>query len=190
MTDRLRVPYRSGFSVLEMLVVVTVILLLMALAYPIFNRIRSRADISATTALVQGVMALVGQASHITARDGASLPAWTVGQTTVAGVLVTTEIDGDPSRYPPGDPSPLASRAPAGYHGFLIDTHATFDAPVNAKGQLLDRWRQPLHIAFDPSRFGGGGFGVWSNGPDRQTAYPLDSGASLDDLRSWGGHGE
>ncbi len=79
---------------------------------------------------------------------------------------VTTQIDGDPSLYATGDPSPLAQRAPASYTGFVNMTAFPLPWKPNVKGQLVDRWQQPLNIAYDTTKYGKDGVCVWSNGPD------------------------
>jgi prepilin-type N-terminal cleavage/methylation domain-containing protein len=178
----------SGFSLLELLIVVVVILSMMAVSYPIFTCIHAKAQVHATKALVQGVATLIknlGPTQNITATNGVSCSPWTLGQRSASGALLTTEIDGDPASYPLGDPSPLPALARSTYHGLASDGHELQSSRVNAKKQFIDAWGQPLHLSFDPKRFSDG-FGVWSNGPDRQTAYPADTGASLDDIRSWG----
>jgi prepilin-type N-terminal cleavage/methylation domain-containing protein len=185
---------RRGFTVLEMLIVVTVILALAGITYPILNRIRERSDISATTELVQSVLAAISAypSKTFTGSDGKIWPAWTLGQYAQDGTtLITSQMDGDPSLYPSTDPSQLAWRSQVTYTGFVNMTGFPLPWPLNSKGQLVDRWHQPLNILYDPKSFGSSGFGVWSNGPDKQTNYPTSvTGTSADDVTSWKGSGE
>lgn len=182
---------RRGFTLLELLIVVTVIIALMGLSYPILNRIRARSDISATSELIQGIAAAMAQyrISTFTGTDGKIWPAWTLGQVAEDGVTqVNYQIDGDPTLYPTADPSPLAWRAPLSYSGFVNMTGFTIPWPLNAKGQLVDRWHQPINVINNAKAFGNSAWGVWSNGADLLTDYPgSTTGHSLDDIVSWKG---
>jgi prepilin-type N-terminal cleavage/methylation domain-containing protein len=159
---------RRGFSLLELLIVIGVILALMAMAYPLFTRIAENSRIASTR---QKVYAIAGQMSpyahqRVSGKDGISYPYWAVGQ--AAG---DTEIDGDPGRYPATHP--LAVRAPATYTGFARMTG--YPGSVNALGQPLDSWHRPLHILYAAHTYLPDGFGVWSTGP---------KGVG-DDINSW-----
>jgi len=178
-----------GFTILELLIVVTVILALMGMSYPILDRIRARSNISATSELIQGIAAAMAQyrVSTVTGTDGKLWPAWTLGQINTDGVTRNNyQIDGDPTLYPSGDPLPF--RAPLTYSGFVNMTGFTIPWPLNAKGQLVDRWHQPINVINDAKAYGTSAWGIWSNGPDQQTNYPTSTtGTSTDDIVSWKG---
>ena len=180
---------RRGFTILELLIVVTVILALMGLSYPILNRIRARSDISATSELIEGIAAAMAQykPTSFTGTDGKIWPAWTLGQIAEDELTqVNYQIDGDPTLYPTTDPLPW--RAPLTYSGFVNMTGFTIPWPLNAKGQLVDRWHQPINVINDAKAYGTSAWGIWSNGPDQQTNYPTSTtGTSTDDIVSWKG---
>ncbi len=175
---------------LELLVVVTIIVALCGIAYPVYTSIQRNAAVSATKNLVMAVAAAAANYNHdfVTGQDGHLWHYWMVGQTATDMVTqVTTQIDGDPRLYLAGDPSPLATRAPASYTGLVDMTAFPLPWRANSKGQLVDRWQQPLNIAYDPQKYGRLGLGIWSNGPD-QISQGGVSGS--DDINSWTGTGD
>ncbi len=178
---------RPGFTILEMLVVIAVILALAGMSYPVMASLRAKADISATTQLVQAVAAKI-QDVHVTAvtgADGNLYPAWAMG--TIAPLAGDADqladpamIDGDPRLYAAG--TTLASRAKPSYTGFIdMSGIPLATGQVNALRQVIDRWHRPLHIAYAAHVYGAMSFGVWSSGRNKNLGGPIDS----DDLCSW-----
>jgi prepilin-type N-terminal cleavage/methylation domain-containing protein len=151
---------RRGYTLAELLIVIAIIAALMAILFPLLSSIRAQADIAATRLLIQGAasrMASFGTSS-ITCRDGTARRAWAIGQ-----VPGDSEIDGDPRLYPVAHP--LATLAPPEYIGFVAMTGFTPTCGVNARGQVLDRWRRPLHIIYAAYAYLPDGRGLWSTGP-------------------------
>jgi hypothetical protein len=142
----------------------------MALVFPVMAYIRRQADVAATRSLIHGAVAQMGTSgpAYISCLDGASRPSWAVGQTPG-----DSEMDGDPRRYPAGHP--LRLRAPPSYTGFVAMTGFNPTCGVNDRGQVLDRWRRPLHIVYATYAYLPDGRGVWSTGPT----------GTGDELNSW-----
>jgi hypothetical protein len=180
---------KQGVTLTELLIVIGVIVGLCGLAYPIYTALQRQAAIRSTKNLVCAVCAraLSFKAEFVTGTDGNLWHAWMLGQFAVNMARLSTQIDGDPRLYPAGDPSPLASRAPPGYTGFLAMTGFAPPWPPNAKGQLVDRWRQPLNIDYNATRYPKQGIGVWSSGPDQVSQ---GGAAGSDDITSWSGSGD
>lgn len=163
---------RTGFTLVEMLVVVAIIAALAAIGFPTMAVFKRKALVSGTQQLVNGVAVAVQgqQASMVTLADGRLARVWDIDGDRV--------IDGDP-RIADADHPNLATVAPPSYTGFLAMTG--FDAPAWAadpRRHVIDRWKRPLRIAWSAKDYGAHGFGIWSLGPDG-----LDGTA--DDITSW-----
>jgi prepilin-type N-terminal cleavage/methylation domain-containing protein len=178
---------RFAFTLLELLIVISVILALAGMSYPILNSIRSRSDINATTQLVHAVSAAVSayQIRYITGTDGKIYHAWAVATVPPYEPGDTyqsanpNQMDGDPRLY--GSTTTLGKRAPTSYTGFINMTGYSFSrGSINDHGQLIDRWRQPLQIAYAANAYGAD-CGIWSTGPDKGAA----TGSTKDDICSW-----
>ncbi len=202
----------SGFTLLEMIIVIAVIAGLLAGGMPILSAVRRRADVSATRSMVTAITA---------AMAGFQTKAWVVpvqvGTTWEQRRYRMWDCDGDhlldrnPNREPP---SPLVTAlSDSGYRGFYEMVQPTISKRLVRDGRIIDPWGTPLRIAYadegfyDASKsiFGTVGLGVWSAGPDRRdvvsTPAPLPppalpgppdttSGARADDIHSWGSGNE
>lgn len=165
---------RRGFTLVELLIVMAVIIALMAMGYGVWATMQARARAQGTQAIVAAALLDCpppGKQLTVTCRDGTPKYHWTLGQSPG-----DESIDGDPARYPAAHV--IRTRAPDDYRGFVSMSGFTAPAGVNALGQPLDRYGRPLRARFDPAAFGPGGYGVWSAGPDG-----LDGTA--DDIVSW-----
>jgi prepilin-type N-terminal cleavage/methylation domain-containing protein len=188
---------RRGFTLIEMIVVIAVIVALAGISFPVLSGVRGRADISATRTLVHAVAAAISnyanQLNSITAKapDGHIYPAWAMGQDRTQTYPNDPRwMDGDPRLYNAGDPGTtlMIARAPDWYVGFVQMTG--FNVPgksgIDSKGRIKDRWSQPLHLDWQANTYGAGGFGVWSTGRDGRTSTETTiSGTTTDDISSW-----
>jgi prepilin-type N-terminal cleavage/methylation domain-containing protein len=180
---------RLGFTLIEMLVVVAVIVALAGMSYPVMTSMKAKADISATTQLVHTVAAAIEayQIKSITGKDGKLYHAWAVDQDLSQPYPTDHRyMDGIPAQY--SAPDLMVTRAPDWYKGFIFMTG--FNVPsktsLDAKGRIKDRFNQPLHIDWKAHTYGASDFGVWSTGPDgRLSDDTAIQGTDADDICSW-----
>jgi prepilin-type N-terminal cleavage/methylation domain-containing protein len=170
-----------GFTLVELLIVMSVIAALVAISLPVLSMVKARSKLDATRNLVATIDSAVAASDLRVIRDSSGVirHAWSLGWPTDAQF---GEIDGDPAAYPAGHL--LRSRAPAPYRGLVEGLELELQAAqVDALRRPIDAWGQPLRLAWIEGGFGGRGHGVWSAGLDGvDAALAQDPG---DDLRSW-----
>lgn len=168
----------SGLTLIEVLIVITVIVVLMGVSFPVIGAVKARSDRDATRSLAMGLAAAaaVYRDLQTVPLDGGTLlrRPWDVD---LDGV-----IDGDRQRgwAPTGVTVPTWYRGPVIMLGLTLPPWA-----VDSQGRIQDRWKRPLHVLWSAKKGGPGGFCCYSLGPDGldQTVPTLsDEG---DDLRSW-----
>jgi len=192
-------PPAAGFTLLELLIVIGVMMTLAGISFPIYLHMRVKAKLASTRVLVETVATAIAnyQQTYWTVVIPAAgpIPAqprvghlWDMnsGVTMIVGDGI---LDGYVGPGPtatatndgPFDPALIAT----GYTGFLNMTQAPIaKRNVNAMGQVIDDWKNPLHIGFSGSatsaaiNYGPSGVGIWSLGPDGVTGTP-------DDICSW-----
>ncbi|MBA3683774.1 MAG: prepilin-type N-terminal cleavage/methylation domain-containing protein [Planctomycetes bacterium] len=203
---------RPGFTLIEIIVVLGVIMALAGLGFPIMSAVRQRANVQSTRSLVQGVAAAISMypvrqwtiewdhdgddpdndgygsgSARATARKSVSVPLWDLNQGASPAADGTGQFEGDDlidgfpatSAGATNDGPFWSTLLDSGYGGFLRMTNAPISSKsVNAQGQVIDAWRQPLRIEWNARTYAPSGFGVWSIGRDKTTGTP-------DDLCSW-----
>lgn len=171
---------QRAFTMLELLVVIGIIMVLIGLSFPLMAHMRLNADIKSTRMLVNAVHAAVLQYGHpmVTGTDGKGYNAWTLNWNGHPNPTDGQQpLDGDPLLYSASDP--ITTIAPSFYRGFVFMTQFPVDeARLDGYHRVVDRWRQPLQIAYASETYGQDGFGIWSMGPDK-TNY------TSDDIQSW-----
>lgn len=203
-----RLPGR-GFTLVELLLVISVIVLLMGIAYPAWNVIRNSQRKSGAKVLVGNVAMAIQQ---YPGGDMWALPT-PGGPTPYINVVLwdwngDQVLDGNPAVETRGDLSLRAQVAASGYQGFAAQTGfqsgarfglgrqgerlETASVAWALEGKLLDPWRRPLRIAHAAAKiYGGERFGVWSTGPDGANDQDWPNGCDgdqarrADNLRSW-----
>jgi type II secretory pathway pseudopilin PulG len=173
---------RAGFTVLELLVVLGVIMALFAAGFPLLRSVQAKGRRAATAAVVQAVAAAIAdhRGTTLTIVDGGRTrihPLWDVnGDGLVDGDPALEAALPDAVSYPPGI-------AVTGYRGLLLTAHPNLPKRhVDAASQrILDAWRRPLRIRSARKIYGGDGFGIWSPGADGRD----DGETRHDDIRSW-----
>jgi len=177
---------RSGFSLIEMLIVIGVIALLAGMTFSSFGLMRARSNANASQALVQAVRIAIADYKftelQLFAANGspALRRAWDVDND---GIIDGQVTDTWYWSYPPiGVHDRVARLAALKYFGF-VDTVRPELPPTRIEAgtrRIIDTWKAPLRIGFAAGAYGGTGLGVWSIGPDG-----VDQGGAGDDLPSW-----
>jgi prepilin-type N-terminal cleavage/methylation domain-containing protein len=190
---------RAGFTLMELLVVITIILAIAGMLIPSISYFRRQMNESATGSLVRSVAAAI---TTYPKRDvSVPNPPVTVPPTLPDPGLVNLRkrrlwdfnsgsdltsppvydriLDGDPDLDPGFAPVDSTAARFAGYRGFLGMTGmAAPKGNVDAEGRLLDNWKRFIHISFSADAYGSAWFGVWSNGADGLEG-------TADDICSW-----
>ncbi|MBA3683692.1 MAG: type II secretion system protein [Planctomycetes bacterium] len=177
----------SGFTLIEMLIVLGVIAALIGMAIPLASYTRDRANSSATESLVRALAtAISGHQAKVLSIDevlpgGAhrlrTLQLWDVNGDGL--------VDGDPqaenavlapsAQYP----APIIS---SGYRGAMRTLNPAVPRRLldTATDRPIDAWKRPLRIGFAAGVYRSHRFGVWSAGRDG-----VDTTSDGDDIRSW-----
>jgi hypothetical protein len=171
-------PRCTGWSFVELMIVICVLMALLSIGFVVSGMLRSRASISSTHTLVGSI------ATQITTYSSRTWT-WQEGGANRSGQLFDLNrdglIDGNPglTTTPEVDGGFTPGILASGYRGFVAMSGATMKKSFISKNQQpLDAWQRPLRIAFAGKIYGTMGFGVWSAGPDG-----VDG--TTDDLTSW-----
>jgi prepilin-type N-terminal cleavage/methylation domain-containing protein len=186
----------AGFTLIEILVVIAILVLLASISIPTISSMRQRRAVEETRTLVEA--AALAVAAHPERRWVFERSGGGTGAVPVFDCNQDLLLDLDPAAdvYTRAAPWPSrAEMAASGYAGFVRMT--AFKAPrgaVAADGRVVDAWAQPLRIAWAgigyppslaaelPDRhaqgYGRTGFGIWSIGKDGRPGSP-------DDILSW-----
>ena len=169
---------RSAFTLIELIIVITIILGLLGLVFGVAMRLGVEANKKACLTTVQ----ILGDLLQ-------NYPPNNPWPVSVEGHLLWDLnddglIDGDPAKDFPGTPWYLGSAGPttvpsgsASLYKGCAETIG-YHQRLDAKGRPKDTFDCPLRIAFSVQVYGKGGWGIWSDGPDRT---PNTS----DDIFSW-----
>lgn len=174
----------SGFTMIELLVVLLVVLGLMGVAFPIYSQVISRMAVRRTQGLVHAIAAAIATYPTTTI----TLPG--AGQRRLWDVDADGQVDGDPALT---FADPLRGQCAAvGYRGLLAMTGLALERRQVevGTGRILDGWKRPVRIRFanasqDPS-LGPAGVGVWSFGARGPSATdPSQPADERDVIASW-----
>lgn len=142
---------QRGFTLVEIMVVLTILAALMAMGFGGFQHLRENAAKDATRALVEAVAnGIAARGPELSVRSGAdvgSVAIWDVngdGRIDGQGLDITAVTNG-------------AALIAAGYAGLTPDVVDVPERYRDAKGQPIDAWEQPLRYAYAPNRRDRGG---------------------------------
>ena len=195
--------YRSGFSLIELLVVLMIIGLLAAVSFPLVGLLFKDGQVDSTRMLITAVQTEIANSTFertITLDSGDVRYMWDIdteppsSQEDLISFMESNDkliLDADPQSE--GAPASLAKDAPDWYRGFVYHTKIAAPGMIGEDDGLLDAWGQPLRIAYSVAAgesgaspvdqlFGLQGYGIWSVGPDG-ISDPLNS--ESDDICSW-----
>lgn len=167
---------RRGFTVIELLTVVAVILVLMGIGIPTYGILIQRSRDGATRQLVAGFAAAIAREGQLT-----------VIVETPAGPVARSRfdfnrdglLDGRPELDPGFDATLRTQADGIGYEGAIAAAGLSVQrTQIDAFHRPIDAWRRPLHIDIASGVYGAASFGVWSVGRDG-----IDG--TNDDLKSW-----
>lgn len=178
---------RQGFTLVEMLVVISVIVALAALSIPITGMVRSKGKVTQTQAVVHAMTAAIAAADSrsVTVRFDGQLRTYRRFDVDGDGLLDPHPRDGGLD-LPAAEVAVLLEQ---GYQGPVAELAPSIPGErIDATGRVTDAWDRPLRIArltaaaedrlaALPPR-GADAAALWSAGPDGID----DTG---DDIRSW-----
>ncbi|MBA2480976.1 MAG: type II secretion system protein [Planctomycetes bacterium] len=178
-----------GFTIIELMVVISIIIALAGLILPTVTYFRKVAEIAATKDLVMGVASAVSYYQQrevlVPALAVPGLPPqqirryWDFNLESPQQPKYDYILDGDPDLDPGFSVSDRGAARNVSYRGFLGMTgHAVPRRHVDAFSRLVDSWKRPLHIRFAMRTYGSAWYGIWSDGPDGREGTP-------DDIKSW-----
>lgn len=171
--------HRTGWSFVELVIVITILVSLMACVIAVWSLVRNRTAIGSTHTLITAVSSQITTYGQLVWQwqepSGAtkSGPMFDLNYDGLVdgrpGVVASDDVDGG---FPP---AVIAS----GYRGYAAMTGmATDKASIAKNHQPLDAWKRPLRIAFAAKIYGTTMYGIWSAGPDGVDGTP-------DDVCSW-----
>lgn len=189
--------HRGGFTLIEILLVISVIVLLAGIALPAWSYIAEKGKVNSTRAMIDGLITVIQDDDRpivvtVPAANGIRPTAHRMWDLDNNGI-----VDGAPDRDPDfaNTVSPTDLALNAALTGSETATYETLAAKLdydgihtldltyresmldNSTGRLVDAWGQDLRIDFDANKYGTVGLGIWSLGAD-----PDDDS---DNINSW-----
>ncbi|MBA3683920.1 MAG: hypothetical protein H0W72_01565 [Planctomycetes bacterium] len=167
---------RTGFTLLELLVVMLVIIALAGLGLATYTAVQTKAKIDASRMAVMAVSSsLARQLKSVVVCGSIANPTmrqyWDWNGDTL--------VDGAPDLDPAFDVAARADATANNYLGTLASARIAIPrGQVDAFQRPLDAWKRPLRIAIASNIYGASPYGIWSTGKDG-----IDGTA--DDLTSW-----
>lgn len=173
-------PTRSaasgGFTLIEILITISIIATMMAIAIPVFGIVRESSKRKSTSQLVQGLanaIATFPRGTTIRLPGGQTRYLWDLNNDGL--------VDGDPARDANFTVAERTNASAVQYTGPVAMLGVTFPRThVDRQGRLLDSWGNPLRLRYSAELYGSLGVGVWSIGKDG-----VDQAGDGDDLSSW-----
>lgn len=163
----------SGFTLVELMLVIAIIAALMGLSLPLFGMVRNGARAKSTASLVQalaGAIATHPRGTTLRLDSGGTRYLWDFN---ADGIL-----DGDPARDDHFDAAARNQAQAASYSGPAAMLGVAIPAAhLDAQGRIIDGWKRPLRLRHSPD-YGPIGVGVWSCGKD-------GASGTADDVTSW-----
>jgi prepilin-type N-terminal cleavage/methylation domain-containing protein len=155
-----RRPRQQGLTLLEMMLVITIIGAILGMALPIYNLMVASSKRSRTLSMIDAIATAMAtyRTRVINWPNGQALRMWDVDADGV--------IDGEPASLAG---TFQAQAITAGYRGFLVTTGLAVETgDRSTDGCPLDAWKRKLRIRFasgaDDLRYGASGIGIWSYG--------------------------
>jgi prepilin-type N-terminal cleavage/methylation domain-containing protein len=205
---------RAGFTLMELMIVVTIIIALAAMGFPAWSYIRKNANINATRGLVQAVALSITsygtrywEVNWVDSLGKSKKRMCRLWDMNYASPPVPSFNDADPtpgdgildgrpssdvsSSLTPDDPEKYdgyfwKELVRSGYTGFIgMTLPAISKKNIDKRHRVIDPWGQPLHIAYGAEIYGPAGFGIWSLGPDKKDGVIAGVDFSVDNICSW-----